>query len=77
MEKGERIWIESVLTKEEYKNYGRKYPAICSGIAPAEFDCEFKWRKGMGASLPSDQIDLINGRLDELKKRVITHANSI
>lgn len=69
MKTGEPIWVESCLTREEWKKCKQKYPSSYNlPEPPAEFDCEFKWRKGMGAGLTTDEINRINTRIDYLKE---------
>jgi len=67
METGKPIWVESCMTKEEWKaRYREGYPSSTVSEPPAEFDCEFKWRKGMGSKLTADEINRINARIDYL-----------
>jgi hypothetical protein len=65
---GDPIWVESLMNIQEWKNRCRKYPTSHLSLPPAEFDSEFKWRKGMGASIPEDKRKLINDRLDILMR---------
>lgn len=57
---GERIWVESLLTEKELQACGFKIVAM--------FECEFKWRWDMGKALTPDKINLINTRIDNLRK---------
>jgi hypothetical protein len=65
METGKPIWVESLLTKEEWKQSKQKYPSSFNlPEPPAEYDCDFKWRKGMGVFLTKEEINRINMRID-------------
>lgn len=70
MEAGKPIWVESLMSLSEYSEQARKYPNVYgNGNKPRlEFECEFKWRKGMGAKLPNTEIESINSNLDYIKK---------
>lgn len=66
---GEQIYIESLLSVEEYRQMSRKYPnAYRSPIQPGYFHSEFDWRYKMGQSLIPDEIRVINMRLDAIKR---------
>ncbi len=62
------IWVESLLTEKEYAEQAKIYPKMYGNgnKPPAMFPCEFKWRYRMGASLPADEIKIINKRFDEI-----------
>lgn len=67
METGKRIWVESLLTKEEWKQCKALYPSSYNlPEPPAEFECDFKWRKNMGNYLTPAQIENINTGIDKL-----------
>lgn len=68
MESGERIWVESILSDEDYAVTARKYPnTFVKGAKKVqEFDCDFKWRKGMGATLPEAEREARSRYLDIL-----------
>jgi hypothetical protein len=69
METGKPIWVESLLTKEEWKQCKQKYPSSYNlSEPPVEFDCDFKWRKGMGKNLTSQQIQKFNDDMDVIIK---------
>ena len=69
MKQGDPIWVESLLTREEWKECKQKYPSSYNlPEPPAEFECEFKWRKGMGSTLSPDKIRRINERIDTMMR---------
>ena len=71
MKAGDPIWVESLMTPAEYKEAHKLYPTtVLTSSAPAEFDCEFKWRKGMGAVIPKEEIDRVNKNLDLMRKKL-------
>lgn len=72
MKLGEPIWVESLMNDKDYSEMSRLYPnTYAKGSKKVEeFDCDFKWRKGMGASIPIGERELVNKRLDEMKKLV-------
>jgi hypothetical protein len=71
MEAGEKIWVESILSPEEYKQVSKTYPNCFKNSEPPKiFECDFKWRWNMGASLTQVEISIISKRLDEMLKLV-------
>lgn len=66
MEEGKPIWIESLLTPKEYGEMAKLYPkSYTSGKKPVqEFECDFKWRKDMGAVMAVDRREKMNNNLD-------------
>ena len=72
MEQGERIFIESLSTEEEYKELAKKYPnTYTNGLKrPMFFNSEFKWRYRMGESMKPDEISIYNLKLKDLLKKV-------
>lgn len=67
MKEGKPIWVESLLTKQEWKECKRKYPSSYNlPEPPPEFECDFKWRKNMGGYLTPEQIENINTGIDKL-----------
>lgn len=79
LQEGKPIWVESLMSPDEIKEYAKKYStcqASKNGETFPEFDCEFKWRKGMGQPLSKEEIELVNSRLDAvLKKAGIVRQN--
>lgn len=64
---GDPIWIESLLTRSEWKHMRKKFPSVFSTPEPPEmFEGDFKWRAGMGAFLKKEEIENINGNIDYL-----------
>lgn len=62
------IWVESLMTAQEYKECSQKYPnTYKSNKPPYMFEGEFYWRLNMGGKLNTKQIKLQNERLDQLK----------
>ena len=73
MKEGKPIWVESLLTDEEYRQCAKKYPTTYSNgpNKVPEFECEFKWRHRMGGYCTPEEVALSNKRWEEiLKKRV-------
>jgi hypothetical protein len=70
METGKPIWVESLLTKEEWKQCKQKYPSLYNlSEPPPEFDCDFKWRRGMGKPLTAFEIENINKNIDAILEK--------
>lgn len=68
---GEKIWVESLMTPAEWNQRHKVgYGSSIKPWPPKEFDCEFKWRKGMGATLNQEEIKRINDNLDKLHEFV-------
>lgn len=70
MQEGKRIWVESLLTDEEYRECAKKYPTtyVNGPVKVPMFECEFKWRWRMGGSSTEEEIKLFNSRLDAVFK---------
>ncbi len=69
---GDPIYVESLMTDREYAECSRLYPEMFSkGSAPKPyFKSEYDWRYRMGEKLRPEEIQLINKRLAEIKKKV-------
>lgn len=72
MKLGEAIYVESLLSDKDYSEMSRQYPNtyVKGSKKVVEFDCDFKWRKGMGAPIPIEERNLVNARLDEMRKLI-------
>lgn len=70
MQEGKKIWVESLLTREEWKECYQKFKDGTHNLPepPEFFDSEVKWRHKMGEGFTPEEIKLINSRLDALKK---------
>lgn len=72
VQEGKRIWNESLMTLQEWKQCCKDYPQTSHLPKPPDFfKSEYEWRWRMGAGLTSEEIQLINSRLDEWLKKVI------
>jgi hypothetical protein len=72
MEQGEKIYIESLMTDEEWRQRVRNYPKTSIlAMKPSFFDSEFKWRYKMGPSLTKQEIETFNKGIEELRKFLI------
>lgn len=59
------IWAESLLSLEEWKEQAQKYPqSYSTKEPPTMFECDFKWRYGMGERLSAKEIETISKKLD-------------
>ena len=67
--KMEPVWVESLLSLQEWKEMYRVYNTYSLNEPPLEFDGPYKWRKGMGAKLSPGEIELINGRMDAVLRK--------
>ena len=68
---GEPIWVETILTPEEYREAAKKYPSVFSnGPVASQYDSSRhsggKWRAGMGKGYSEAEIKQINKNLDVL-----------
>lgn len=70
IQQGERIWCESLMTLQEWKDRVKKYPTSTQPNPPEIFDCEFKWRWNMGAGLSSQEIKVTSQRIDNLAEYI-------
>jgi len=70
---GPPIWVESLMSHEEYREYCKKYPTVCNPpmYKIGDLNKHDKWRYKMGSGFTADEIKMINKRIDELKERVI------
>jgi len=72
-EEGKPIWVESLMTTEEWKTRVRTYPTSGKHPLPIiEFEGDYKWRKGIGKSLSPLEIKVINERLEAVRKLIRT-----
>jgi hypothetical protein len=69
-QEGKPIWIESILTDEEYRECSKKYPnSFTNGpVKPLMFPCEFKWRYRMGAGMNTEELKIYNKRISSLEE---------
>jgi hypothetical protein len=67
MEVGEKIYVESVLTDEDYRLCAIKYDYASGNKKPTFFNSDFKWRYKMGINLTTDEITIINKRMDAIR----------
>jgi DNA polymerase III alpha subunit (gram-positive type) len=67
---GDPIWVESIMSDKDYKEMSHKFPnTYKSGNKTAMFECDFKWRYGMGYSLSDEEIKIITNRFDFILKK--------
>ena len=70
MKEGKPIWVESLMTTEEWKQMSKKYHATYNSKEPTkEFDCDFKWRKGMGDKVSTQEIAKQNAWVDDMLRK--------
>ena len=70
MQEGKPIWVESLMTDAEYKETAKKFPSLFRRDTKYPmFECEVKWRYRMGEGFTSDEIKIINNRLDDIKRK--------
>ncbi len=67
---GEKIWCESLLTPQEWREQSKIYSTYCTSQPPTPFHSEYRWRQGMGAPLSASEIEIINTRLNEVLLKV-------
>ncbi len=65
---GPRIFVESLLTPEEWRENNRKYPNTCRASYPVYFKSDMDWRYGMGKGYSKEEISKINANLEEIRK---------
>jgi hypothetical protein len=68
MKEGEKIYVESLLSDDEYKTCAKLYPNTYSSgnKKPAYFKSEMMWRYRMGSSYTLEQIKSTNKALNDL-----------
>ena len=69
------MFVETICNKQEWNDNMKKYPSTCHLTWEEAWKPKpntFKWRNGMGSSLPQEEINNINGNLDYLRKQVKT-----
>ena len=72
VQEGPRIYNESVMTLQEWKDNCKRYPNTCHVTEPPHFfKSDFEWRWRMGGGLTSDEIKLMTKRIDEKLKEVV------
>lgn len=66
MKEGKPIWVESLMTLSEWKARYKMLSTSIEPLPPEEFDCDFKWRKGMGQPLSLIEMKRIEAFIDLL-----------
>lgn len=63
---GDPIWVESILSDSDYLAMSKVYPNTYTngGKKIPMFECEVKWRYGMGAKLTPQEVKLRNDKMD-------------
>lgn len=74
---GDPIWVESLMTTEEYRETAKRYPStFTNGPRPVLFDPSIheggKWRNRMGAGYTAEEIKTVNDNIDKLFKLLRT-----
>lgn len=76
---GEPMYVESLMTKEEWNERMRKFPKTSSNdwnSAHRPKPNSFKWRFGMGKTLSPEEIKNTISNLDYLLKKASDKNNS-
>lgn len=67
---GPPIWVESLMTREEWKQNVRNYPKTCHISEPVEYNPNYhkggKWRDRMGRGYTPEEIRKIGETIDNL-----------
>ncbi len=72
IQEGKPIWNESIMTAQEWKENTKLYPSTCHlKEQPQFFKSDYEWRWRMGSGLRVEEMELINQRLEEWRKKVI------
>lgn len=74
-EKRQPVWIESLMTKEEWKERVKNYGTSTVSDPPAYKPDYYKggvWRKGMGSTPTLEEIDKRNKEIESLKQFNLT-----
>lgn len=70
LEEGPKIWIESLLSPQEWKECKKIHPKTYKlNGPPFFFKSDYEWRHKMGASLDAEKIRNIIGNIDYLLKK--------
>lgn len=71
IEEGPAIWVESLLSSEEWVASRKQHPNTHHlKNKPTFFKSDYEWRWGMGAGIPQETIDLMSKRLDIMRKTI-------
>lgn len=71
MEVGPPIFVESIMTIQEWKERVKKYPTSSLPEPPQYIADKYKggvWRKGMGASPSKEEMTKMNKEIESLKQ---------
>lgn len=67
---GGKMWVESIMSTEEWKERYKKYPATSTVSEPISFSESIyeggKWRDGMGKGYSAEQIIKMNKETEKL-----------
>ena len=68
---GDPIWVESLMTREEWKTRYRTGFPSSTVSEPVEYDPNYhkdgKWRNKMGSGYTQDEINKLHKGIDELR----------
>lgn len=68
LEEGPPIWVETLMTKQEWDERRKKYPTSTRKEPPQFFKSDYEWRWNMGKPLSADQIMLANSNIERLRE---------
>jgi len=73
---GEPMYVESLMTREEWNERLTKYPSSTKGWSEVNQNKtnSFKWRFGMGKPLSEQEIDNIYRNLDYIKRKAQSNS---
>ena len=69
IKEGPPIWVETLLSSEEWKQNTVNYPSTCHlKTAPMFFKSDFEWRYRMGKNLDEKEVLNVNNNIEYLMK---------
>lgn len=70
---GPPVWIESLMTAEEYKECAKKYKTYCPSCNKvANFNLHSRWRYGMGSTPSLEEMEKRNREIESLREFVLS-----
>jgi hypothetical protein len=74
---GPPVWVESLMTAAEYREYCKEYPSVCNPplYKVADFNKHSRWRHGMGSSPTAEEIAKSEETIESLRKFVLEQQN--
>lgn len=70
LQEGPPIWVESLMTREQWATRHKQFPTSVQKEPPEFFKSDYEWRWNMGKGLTESEIINVNKNLDYLRNLI-------